>query len=140
MELLGVLGVAVDLGDRLDAAGDEGVALAGLDRVEGHADRLQRRGAEAVDRRARNGLGQPGEQRDAAGEVHALALLREAAADHHVDDLAAVELGHLLQRRVDREGGEVVGPGVDERALARAPDRRARGGDDHCFRQRRSLL
>ena len=32
---------------------------------------------------------QPGEQRGAAAEVHPLLLLREAAADHHVDDLLA---------------------------------------------------
>ena len=37
----------------LDAAGDEHVALAGLDRVRGHADRLQRRRAVAVDGDAR---------------------------------------------------------------------------------------
>ena len=35
----------------LDAGGDVLVALAGLDRVEGHPDRLQRGRAEAVDRR-----------------------------------------------------------------------------------------
>src|SRR5581483_5455866 len=62
---------------RLDARGDEGVALAGLDRVVGHPDRLQRRRAEAVDGRPRDGVGQPGEQRRAAAEVHALLLLRE---------------------------------------------------------------
>ena len=83
--------------------------------------------------------GQVGEQRHPAREVHALPLLGEAAADHHVDDLLARELRHLLQRGVDGEGREVVGPGVDQGALARAADRRARGGDDHCFRQRRSL-
>jgi hypothetical protein len=37
--------------DGLDAGGDEDVALAGLDGVEGHADGLQARGrAVAVDR------------------------------------------------------------------------------------------
>ena len=140
MQLLGVLRVAVDLGDRLDAGSDEGVPLAGLDRVKGHPDRLQRGGAEAVDRRARDGVGQIGEQSCAAAEVHALPLLGEAAADHDVVDLTAVELGHLLQRGVDREADEVVGPRVHERPLLGAPDRRAGGGNDHCFRQRRSLL
>ena len=37
----------------------------------------------------------------------------------------AVELGHLLDGGVDRERDEVVRARVDERALARAPDRRA---------------
>ena len=113
-------GIAVDLGDRLDAAGDEGVSLAGLDRVERHPDRLQRRGAEAIDRRPGHGLGQAREQRNPAREIHALAVLREPAADHHVDDLLARKLGHPLQRRVHREGSEVVGARVDERALFRA--------------------
>ena len=140
MELLAVLRVAVDLRDRLDAAGDERVALAGADRVERHADRLQRRRAEAVDGRPRHGRRQIGEQRGAAREVHALAVLREPAADHHVDDLLARQLRDLLQRRVDRERGEVVGARVDERPLARPADRRARGGDDDCVRQRRTLL
>ena len=45
----------------------------------------------------------------------------KAAADHHVDDLVARQLGHLLQRRVDRERGEVVGAGVDERPLRARP-------------------
>ena len=44
-----------------------------------------------------------------------------------------VELGHLVECRANREGDEVVRSDVDERALARPPDRRARGGDDDCF-------
>ena len=60
LRVLGLLGDArAEPGarDGLDAGGDVLVALAGLDRVEGHAQRLQRRGAEAVDRagRARGG-------------------------------------------------------------------------------------
>ena len=136
VQLLRVLRIAAHLRRRLDAGRHERVALAGADRVEGHADRLQARRAEAVHGRAGNRLGQPGEQRRAAREVHPLPLLRKAAADHHVDDLAAVELGHLLQRGVDRERDEVVGTRVDERALARAADRRARRGDDDGLRHR----
>jgi hypothetical protein len=105
----------------------------------GHADRLERGGAEPIHGRARNLRGQPGEQCGAPAEVHPLLLLRKAAADHHVDDLGAVELGDLVQRGVDRERDEVVGPGVDQRALAGPPDGGADGGDDDCVRQRRSL-
>ena len=76
---------------------------------------------------------QPGEERRAAGEVHPLALLREPAADHHVDDVGRVEARHLVDGGADDERDEVVGAGVDERALARAPDRRARRGCDDGF-------
>ena len=58
--------------------------------------------------------GQPCEQRDAPAEVHPLALLREAAADDHVDDLLRRQSRHLREGRVDGERGEVVGAGVDE--------------------------
>ncbi len=54
MELFLGLGVAVHLRDRLDAGCDERLALARLDRVERHPDRLQARRAEAVHRRARH--------------------------------------------------------------------------------------
>ena len=49
--------------DRLDAGGDEAVALAGLDRVGGHADRLQARRAVAVDGDARDVV-EPGQDGD----------------------------------------------------------------------------
>src|SRR6266550_5116032 len=50
---VGLVGEAVHVArDTLDADGEEGLALAGLDGVEGHAAGLQRRGAVAVDGRA----------------------------------------------------------------------------------------
>ncbi len=78
-------------------------------------------------------MGQPGQERDAPAEVHSLPLLREAAADDHVDDLLRRQLGNLVERRPEGEGGEVIGAGVDERALGRTADRRACSGDDHGF-------
>ena len=98
--------------------------------MERHADRLQARRAEAVDRRAWHRRREAGEQRDAPPEVHPLLLLREAAADHHVDDLLSRQLGHLLERGTDRERTQVVRAGVDQRSLGGAADRRARSGDD----------
>jgi hypothetical protein len=103
MQFVGVLRVAVDLGDRLDPGGDEDVALARPDRVVRHSNRLERRGAEPVDGRSRDRGRQPGEKGGAPPQVHALLLLREPATDHHVDHFGAVELGDLLQGRVDRE-------------------------------------
>ena len=140
VELVVRLRVAVHLGDRLDAAGDERVALAGADRVERHADRLEARRAEAVDGRAGHRRGQPGQERHAAAEVHALLRLGEAAADDHVDDLLARQLRHLVERGPDRERGEIVRTDVDERALGRAADRRARSGDDDGFAHARIYL
>ena len=64
----GVGGAVEVAAHRLHAAGHEHVALAGLDGVGGHADRLERRGAVAVDRDAGD-VGQPGEQGRHAGDV-----------------------------------------------------------------------
>ena len=138
MQLLGVLRVPVDLCDRLDAGGDERVALPRPDRVMRHPDRLERRGAEAVDRRAGHARRQPGQQRRAPGQVHALPLLREPTADHDVDDLRTVEFRDLFQRGIDRERDEVVRACVDEGALAGPPDRGSYRRDDDRVRQTRS--
>src|SRR5262249_14582589 len=140
VQLLCVLRVAGDLRRRLDAGRDEGVALAGLDRVERHPDRLQARRAEAVDGRSRDLLGKACEEHRAPGEIHPLLLLREAAADHHVHDLGRVELRHLLDRGADRERHEVVGAHVDERALVGSSDRRPRRVDDDGFGHQTNAL
>jgi len=63
------------------------VALAGLDRVECHSDRLKRRCAEAVDRDPRDVVIETGEQRRVAGDVVALLVIREPTTHHHVDGL-----------------------------------------------------
>src|SRR4029079_13568836 len=90
----------------------------------------QRRGAEAVHRRAGHALRQPGQKRGPARKVHPLLLLWEAEADHHVDDVVRVESLGLLDRLPNREREQVVGADVHERALASPPDRGADGADD----------
>jgi hypothetical protein len=140
MQFLRRLRIAVHLRDRLDAGRNVGVTLTGSDRVERHPDRLQRGGTETVDRGSRHRGGKPGEERRAPPEVHPLLLLREAAADHDVDDLAAIELRDLLQHRVDRKRSEIVRPRLDERPLPGSSDRCPCGGDYDGVRQRRSLL
>ena len=139
VQLLRVLRVAVDLGDRLDPGRDVDVALARLDRVEGHPRGLQGGRTEAVDRRSRNALGEAGQERGAAGEVHALLLLREPAADHHVDDLVRIEPFHLPDRLLDREREQVVRADVQQRPLGGTPDRGADGADDDGFGHSSSL-
>src|SRR5581483_6424713 len=116
----------------LDTTGDEHVALTGLDGVRGHADRLQRRRAVAVDGRAGH-LVQTGEQRRDAGDVRACLAGRLSAPPQDVLDEAAVELGDLVEQRRDDERRHVVGPDVDERALVGPADRGAGGGDDDGF-------
>ena len=93
---------------RLDAGGDERVALAGLDRVRGHADGLQRRRAVPVDRDAGDVL-EAGEHAHDPAHVEALLAAREAAPEDEVLDLAPVELRHLVEHGLHDGAGEVVG-------------------------------
>ena len=116
----------------LDAGGDEDVALAGLDGVGGHADRLQRRRAVAVDGDAGD-VGQPGQEGGHAGDVVAGLAAGLTAAEDDVLDLLRVELRGLLEEGLDDEPGQVVGAALGQAALVGTADRRAGGGDDDGF-------
>ena len=118
--------------DGLDAGGDEAVALAGLDRVGGHADRLQARRAVAVDGHARDVV-EPGEDRHDAGDVEPGLACRLAAPHDQILDVAGRHLRHLGHQRLHDLRRHVVGTEVDERALGGTADRAAGGGDDHGF-------
>jgi hypothetical protein len=102
--------------------------------VERHADRLQRRGAEAVDGRARDGHRVAGEQQRVAGDVVALLPFSGGRAHHHVDDRGGVELRVALQERSEGDRGEVVSTNVLQRALDGTADRRPDGVDDDGIR------
>ena len=123
--------------DGLDAGGDVRVALARLDRVEGHPRGLQRGGAEAVDGRRGHVVVDAREQPGDAPDVVALLALAEAAAHHDVDDRARVELGVALDQLAQRDRGEVVRADALQRSLPRSSDGGANGVDDHCFRHLR---
>ena len=110
-------------GHRLDAGGDERVALAGLDRVEGHPDGLQRRRTVPVDGGARQEVVAELDGDD-AGHVEALLAAGQAAAQDQVVDLVRVQRRHLVQRGAHHLRGEVVGPHADQRPFHGAPDRR----------------
>ena len=116
-------------GDALDAGGDERVALAGLDRVEGHPRGLHAGGAEPVDGGGRHGV-QPELDGDPAGQVAAVLVARLGAAEVEVVQRGRVEARELApapprsRRRPGRRAGR------RQRALDRAADRRPRGGDD----------
>ena len=118
--------------DRLDAGGDEDVALAGSDRVRGHPDRLQRARAVAVDGDAGN-LVEPREHGRDARDVVAGLTGGLAGPHEHVFDVVRVELGDLGEHVSDHERGEVVGPAVDQRSLDGPADRGAPRRDDHCL-------
>ena len=47
---------------------------------------------------------------------------------------AGSSCGTLADDLLDGEGGEVVGPALDERTLEGATDGGAAGGHDHCVR------
>ena len=114
----------------LDAGGDVLVALAGGDRVEGHAQRLQRGGAEPAHGDGGDVVVDAGQQLRVAADVVALLAHREAAAHEDVGGLPEVDLRVALDERAERHGGEVVGPHVLQRALRGAADRRAHRVDD----------
>ena len=98
--------------------------------VEGHPDRLQRAGAEAADRDRGDVMVDARQQLRVAADVVALLAQREAAAHEDVRGLREVDLGVALDQRLERDGGEVVGADVLQRALAGTPDRRADRVDD----------
>src|SRR4029079_16943051 len=91
--LVGRTGVGGTVGKAahgLHATRDEDVALAGLDRVRSHADRLQRRRAVPVHRHA--GYVDAGDERGDAPDVRARFPGRLAAAPDDVFDLRGVEV------------------------------------------------
>ena len=103
--------LVLDQADRLQAAGDERVHLAGHHALSCERDRLQAGGAEAVDRHSGRRDGKPGAQRDLARDVRARGALAERAADDDVLHLAGVEPGPL------HRGGD--GVGAERRAVRR---------------------
>jgi hypothetical protein len=110
-------------GHRLDAGRDEGVALAGLDRVESHPDGLQRRRTVAVD----GGAGQEVVAEldgDHAGHVEALLAAGQAAAQDQVVDLVGVERLDFVECGAHHLRGQVVRPDADQRPFHGAPDGR----------------
>src|SRR5688500_2392752 len=134
MQLVDVLRVSVYLADRLDPASDEYVALARLDRGEGHPDRLEAGGAEPVHGSAGHVVREAGEQRSTPAEVPPLLLLVEDTAGHDVDDLTGIDLRCLLHDRLQGERQEVVGSHVYQRALLGSSDRRPCDRGDNGFR------
>jgi hypothetical protein len=117
----------------LHAGRDHHLGLAHADAVRRHLHRRQAGGAETVHRDPAHRVRQTGQ--DGADTRHIQALLRlgDRAAADHVFNGFRVEPWRLGQRRAQDGSEQVVGAGVAEIALVRAPDRRARGGNDVGF-------
>ena len=118
-------------GHRFRAAGDCELDLARLDPPRRGGDRFHSRGAEAVDGRAGNGLGQAREQERHAREVAVVLARLVGAAEKDLVDFVA-EAGMTAHELADRQRREIVGAEAGERAAV-AADRRAHIVADEGF-------
>ena len=128
----GVGGTRAVAADGLDAGGDEAVALARLDGVRRHPDRLQAGRAVPVDGHARHVV-EPCQYGGGAPDVETGFAGRLAAAHDQVFDVVGADLRHLRHQGLHDLSRHVVGTQVDERALPGPPDRAPSGGNDHSF-------
>ncbi len=143
---LGVLGIGeavaaalAEPADALDAGGDEHVALAGFDGVEGHASCLQGGGAVAGDGGPRQFV--VAEQHGHyASHVETLLAAGQAAAEDEVFDVGGVELGHFGEGGPDDLHGQVVGADAGEGSLEGAADGGSCGSYDNCLGHEVRLL
>ena len=121
-------------GHRLDAAGDEEVAVAGDHGMAGADDRGEPRCAEPIDGDARDRVRQAREQRGEAGDVAVVLARLVRAAEPDVLDLLRGD-SRALDGSRDRERRKVVGPHGGEPAAVAADRRAHRRQDDrpgHC--------
>ena len=90
--------------------------------MERHPNRLQRGSAESIDRGRRNRVRQAPEKGRRPGNVEALFVMGEGAADHGVIDRGSIDLGHFLHDGIDGEPGKIVGAHIDQRPLVGTSD------------------
>ena len=117
---------------RFRAACDNRLHVSGEDRLNGHGDGLQSRGAETVDGRRRHAVRQPGSLSDDSSHVHALLALRHGAADQHIIDLVRSQAGHFRQGAFHCGGAEILRAHLAEGAALGFPHRSAHAADDVC--------
>ena len=122
-----------DAAHRLDAAADRHVVLAGHHLRGGEVDRVEPRGAEAVDLHARDRVAVAGGERRGARDVAARLADRIDAAEHHVVDQHGIEQVAVLDR-AERLRGEAERRHLVQRAVGLAlAARRAHGVVDECI-------
>ena len=112
---------------RLGPAGDRRAAEAAHDAFGGIRDRLQPRGAEAIDGHRRCADGHARAQARDARDVQTLLGLRHRASEDDVLDVGRLHPGRAAKRLADDGRGHFIGPDRLERAVRRASHRRSRG-------------
>ena len=117
---------------RLDAAGDEQIAVTGDHGVARTDDGGEAGCAETVDGHARDGLGKAGEEDGHARDVAVVLACLVRAAEPDVLDLLGGN-ACTVDGRADGDRRQVVGADCGEPAAV-AADRRPDGGEDHGLR------
>ncbi len=115
--------------DALHSGGDEGMALARLDCMEGDPGGLHAGCAEAIDRGGWDTI-QSELDSDATRDIAALFVTRLGAADIDIVQRSRVQCRDLGKCGADHSGCKIIRTNVFERSLASAPDRRTRGRHD----------
>ncbi len=134
VEVFGIDAFLHRAGDAFNTGRHEHVTFPGSDGVKSHADRLQRRGTEAIDSGAGNRIRQSGQQRSIPTDVVSLLMVGETAAQHDIVDRASIQFRNLVEHPPYDETGQIVGAHIDQRSLIGSPDRCATGRDYHCLR------
>ena len=104
---------------RLHTARHDEVGVAGGDHLGGDGDGSEAARAQAVDREARHGVGQPCKEGGHAGDIAVVLPRLVRTPEHDLVDGVGRDAG-ALDRLADDEGGEVVGPHAPERAAVLA--------------------
>jgi len=107
---------------RFDAAGDGEFRFAAANGARGIADGVEAGGAQPIEGDAGDAIGQAREQQRHARHVAVVFARLVGAAEHDLVERRPVDVGMALEERPDRDGGEVVGAHLGQRA-AIAPDR-----------------
>src|SRR5215467_9617102 len=105
-----------------NGARDGKFRLAAANGARGIADGIEAGGAKPIDGDAGDAVGQAREQERHARHVAIVFARLIGAAEHDLVERRPVELGMARNERPDRNGGEIVGAYLGERA-AIAPDR-----------------
>jgi hypothetical protein len=115
---------------RLDAAGDEEIAVSGGNRMTCRHDGAETGRAQPVDGHACDALGKAGKQHSHPRDVAIVFACLVRTAEVHVLDLLRTHAG-AADGFLDRQRSEIVRPDVRECAAV-PPDRRPHARDDHC--------
>ena len=112
-----------------NAACHDEIGVSAANRARCHRHRVEAGAAQAIQRRARRRLAEPGEQRGHARDVAVVFARLVGAAHDDVIERAPIDAGVARGERPQRHLGEIVRPNLGERSAV-ASDGRARGVAD----------